>query len=265
MFVKVSCCTWNVNGGTRSGKINEELGEGMLADWLLGNVDRRKALYPFPADSPGDLALEVDEIVEVTEEIAGGEWLKGKCHGKTGIFPASFVEKLNADGHVATFDFEAGQEGDLSFVAGQSIRVTDKSMGDWWKGETQDGTSGIFPAAFVELEDHRNKPPDVLAVAFQEIVDLTADNIAKASTKNLETWTELIEDSLVDQGLNYVHLRSEQLVGAAIALWVRQHHVHHVRNLSFTKIKTGINAGVYTGGNKGALLGHGLLINIEFL
>jgi len=40
----------------------------------------------------------------------------------------------------------------------------------------------------------------VLAVAFQEIVDLTADNIAKASTKNLDVWTELIEDALIDEG-----------------------------------------------------------------
>ena len=72
-------------------------------------------------------------------------------------------------------------------------------------------------------------------VAFQEIVDLTADNIAKAPTKNLEVWTELIEDCLVDEGLNYIHIRSEQLVGAAIALWVRQHHIHHVKDVSFTK------------------------------
>lgn len=72
-------------------------------------------------------------------------------------------------------------------------------------------------------------------MAFQEIVDLTADNIAKAPTKNLEVWTELIEDCLVDEGLNYIHIRSEQLVGAAIALWVRQHHIHHVKDVSFTK------------------------------
>jgi len=53
--------------------------------------------------------------------------------------------------------------------------------------------------------------------------------------------------------LNYVHIRSEQLVGAAIGLWVRQHHIHHIRDVSFTKVKTGINAGVYTGGNKGSV------------
>jgi hypothetical protein len=74
---------------------------------------------------------------------------------------------------------------------------------------------------------------------------------AKASTKNLNVWTELVESVLIDQGLNYVHVRSEQLVGAAIGLWVRTHHVHHLKDVSFTKVKTGIKAGAYTGGNKG--------------
>ena len=37
------------------------------------------------------------------------------------------------------------------------------------------------------------KTPDIICVAFQEIVDLTADNIAKASTKNLEQWNSIIQ------------------------------------------------------------------------
>ena len=36
--LRVSCCTWNVNGGTRSRQINEKLGENLLGDWLLGKV-----------------------------------------------------------------------------------------------------------------------------------------------------------------------------------------------------------------------------------
>ena len=35
-----------------------------------------------------------------------------------------------------------------------------------------------------------------MCVAFQEIVDLTADNIAKAPTKNLGVWGELIQEAL---------------------------------------------------------------------
>jgi len=59
----VSCCTWNVNGGLRSKNIKKELGENLLSDWLLGRIDRRKAIFAFPADAEGDLGLEMDDVV----------------------------------------------------------------------------------------------------------------------------------------------------------------------------------------------------------
>ena len=52
----------------------------------------------------------------------------------------------------------------------------------------------------------------------------------------------------------YVHIRSEQLVGAAIGVWIKNVHLDYLSGVSFAKVKTGINAGVYTGGNKGAIL-----------
>lgn len=71
-----------------------------------------------------------------------------------------------------------------------------KDKGDWWSGTTADGRSGDFPCVFVEPLDSRQKLPDIVCVAFQEIVDLTADNIAKAPTKNLDVWGELIQEAL---------------------------------------------------------------------
>ena len=68
--------------------------------------------------------------------------------------------------------------------------------GDWWSGETSDGRSGDFPSVFVEPLDSRQKFPDIICVAFQEIVDLTPENIAKAPTKNLGVWGELIQEAL---------------------------------------------------------------------
>ena len=68
--------------------------------------------------------------------------------------------------------------------------------GDWWTGETSDGRSGDFPSVFVAPVDSRQKLPDIICVAFQEIVDLTPENIAKAPTKNLDVWGELIQEAL---------------------------------------------------------------------
>ena len=129
-----------MNGGTRSPKLNSQLREDLLGKWLLGKSDRRRALYTFPGDTEGDLGFNEGEIIEVTEVIGDGEWLKGQHNGQTGIFPANFVEEIPTDSYISNFDFEASQDGDLGFVKGQTIKVLEK-MGDWWKGETQEWSS----------------------------------------------------------------------------------------------------------------------------
>ena len=43
-------------------------------------------------------------------------------------------------------------------------------------------------------------------------------------------------------------------MGAAIGVWIKNVHLDYLSGVSFAKVKTGINAGVYTGGNKGAIL-----------
>ena len=90
--------------------------------------------------------------------------------------------------------------------------VEDK--GEWWTGETKDGRSGDFPSVFVQPLDSRQKTPDIICVAFQEIVDLTADNIAKASTKNLEQWNSIIQgkDYLETQRLELKRNFSRRLI-----------------------------------------------------
>ena len=43
------------------------------------------------------------------------------------------------------------------------------------------------------------------------------------------------------------------MVGAAIGVWIKAVHLEFLCDVSFAKVKTGISAGVYTGGNKGAI------------
>lgn len=50
----------------------------------------------------------------------------------------------------AMWDFEAQNEKELAFSAGEIINIIDNSHEDWWKGELQ-GRTGWFPKDFVSL------------------------------------------------------------------------------------------------------------------
>ena len=49
----------------------------------------------------------------------------------------------------ALYDFEATTQGELSFLTGDIIHVTQSSDPDWWDGDLN-GRVGAFPATYVE-------------------------------------------------------------------------------------------------------------------
>ena len=55
----------------------------------------------------------------------------------------------------ALYDFEAQPEnGELNVTTGDIITVTNQDLGDgWWQGTNENGESGFFPEAFVEICD----------------------------------------------------------------------------------------------------------------
>ncbi|KAF9524065.1 hypothetical protein CPB83DRAFT_898211 [Crepidotus variabilis] len=79
-------------------------------------------------------------------ELRAGDPVPGKSNGNAPQQSGGPTKVL------ALFDFEAHEDGDLSFKEGDIIEVTRKSdnTDDWWKGKTVSGHEGIFPANYVK-------------------------------------------------------------------------------------------------------------------
>ena len=55
---------------------------------------------------------------------------------------------------VALFDFEAQEDGEVSFKRGNRIKVLEKTDPNWWKGQVASGVLagnvGLFPSNYVK-------------------------------------------------------------------------------------------------------------------
>ena len=50
------------------------------------------ALYAYEPQQEDELQLEPDDVIYVTEKMSD-DWWKGEINGKSGIFPATYVEE----------------------------------------------------------------------------------------------------------------------------------------------------------------------------
>lgn len=54
----------------------------------------------------------------------------------------------------ALFDFEAQEDGEVSFKKGNVIKVLEKTDPNWWKGQVVNGAlagnTGLFPSNYVQ-------------------------------------------------------------------------------------------------------------------
>ncbi|CAH8519627.1 unnamed protein product [Schistosoma turkestanicum] len=103
--------------------------------------------------------------------------------------------------------------------------------------------------------DELNKPLDVFAVGFEEIVDLTTSNIVAGSkpSANHRDWGLFLQRHLnrdVDEQDSYLLITSVQLVGVCLFLFVRKRLAGLLRNIATSSVKTGLGG---TAGNKGAV------------
>ncbi|KAJ6649130.1 Signal transducing adapter molecule 1, partial [Pseudolycoriella hygida] len=98
----------------------------------------------------------------------------------------------------ALYDFEAAEDNELTFLAGEIIHVVDDSDRNWWKGYNKRG-EGLFPANFVSA-DLSVEPESVSAEKTKKIVQFS-DEIKK------EVKEEVVEinESKIDRLLHLLH------------------------------------------------------------
>ena len=151
---------------------------------VLTHLDKPHALalHTYIASKDDELTFASGDTIDLTSTI-DESWLEGSCNGRTGIFPTNFVvivkplpdamptekttlneadSELNThmvnvedfSGRICTAvaDYSSETQGDLSFKAGQDIRIISTVNADWLKGVLHNKT-GIFPNSFVKILD----------------------------------------------------------------------------------------------------------------
>ena len=97
--------------------------------------------------------------------------------------------------------------------------------------------------------------PDIYTVGFQEIVELSPQQIMNSDPARRSMWEHAVQTTLNRRqaalgGEKYVLLRSGQLVGAALCIFVKQSALDSIRNVEGSVKKTGMSG---MAGNKGAV------------
>lgn len=68
------------------------------------------------------------------------------------MFDLITLISVGAPKATALYDYEAAEEGELSFVEGELITEIEFVSEEWWQGKNESkGLEGVFPSNYVEL------------------------------------------------------------------------------------------------------------------
>jgi hypothetical protein len=100
-----------------------------------------------------------------------------------------------------------------------------------------------------------SEEPAIVAIGFQEIVELSPQQIMNSDPTRKQAWEEAVKRTLNRHAQevgseHYVLLRSGQLVGAALCIFVKASDLKNIKNVEGSVKKTGLSG---MAGNKGAV------------
>lgn len=116
------------------------------------------ALFDYEASEDNELSFPENAFISDIE-FPDTDWWLGKYKERIGLFPANHVKlqvgrttQGGTDSHlaIALFDYEAGEENEISFPEHAVIMITGFPDNDWWYGE-YNGEYGLLPSKYVEL------------------------------------------------------------------------------------------------------------------
>ncbi|XP_021794716.2 sorbin and SH3 domain-containing protein 2 isoform X26 [Papio anubis] len=134
-----------------------------------------KAVYDFKAQTSKELSFKKGDTVYILRKI-DHNWYEGEHHGRVGIFPISYVEKLTPPEKaqparppppaqpgeigeaIAKYNFSADTNVELSLRKGDRVILLKRVDQNWYEGKIP-GTNrqGIFPVSYVEVVKKNTK------------------------------------------------------------------------------------------------------------
>lgn len=118
-----------------------------------------------------------------------------------------------------------------------------------------DGLKEDLTAWLCPQLDHLQHHPEIVVVGFQEMVELSPQQIMATDPVRRQAWENAVRRTLNDNALKhsseeYILLRSGQLVGAALMVFCTETALARVKNVEGSVKKTGMSG---MAGNKGAV------------